>query len=261
MEPWTASLLPGLAAFVALWPLSLALRDASVADAWWGAGFVAALLTACLVAGATGERAALLLALVGLWGARNGFTMIRRRLRHGAEDPRYAALRAAWGPAFRWKSLFVVFLLQAILQWLIALGPIAGALAPAAPLGPLAFAGAALALAGLALETRADAELDRFKRNAPPHALLTTGLRAHVRHPNYVGEIAVWWGLWLIAAEAGAWWAILSPILITFLLVKVSGAPATGEELARSKPGYPAWAARTPAFLPRRRRPAATPAE
>ncbi len=155
------------------------------------------------------------------------------------------------GAAFRWKSLFIVFLLQAFLQWIIALAPIAGALAPAAPLGALGLAGAALALAGLALETRADWELDRFKRAAPPGALLTTGLRAHVRHPNYLGEMGVWWGIWLIAAEAGAWWSVISPLLLSFLLVKVSGAPATGEHLARSKPGYAEWAATTPAFLPR----------
>lgn len=257
---WALAL--GLGGFVALWPLSLAMRDASVVDAWWGPGAVAVLALVWALAGAPDHaRAALLFGLVALWGLRLGLTLIRRRVEHGAEDSRYQAIRRSWGSSFWWKSLFIVFLLQGALQFVIVLAPVAGLLAPPAPLGALGLAGALVAAAGLMLEAQADRELDRFKARAQPGALLTTGLRAHVRHPAYTGEIAFWWGVFLIAAEAGAWWAVVSPLLLTFLLTKVSGAPMTGESLRQSKPGYAEWAARTPAFLPRLRRRETTPAE
>lgn len=244
-----------LGVFVLLWPLSLLLRDASVVDAWWGPGFlgIAALAWGWSAGGwsAGGARPALILALVGAWALRLGFIMLRRRLRHGGEDARYIAVRRSWGRGFWWKSLFIVFVLQGVLQWLISLTAVTGVLAVPAPLGVVGVAGALIAAIGLALESLADAELDRFKKRARADQLLTTGLRAHVRHPSYTGEMLFWWGLWLIAAEAGAWWSVVSPLILTLLLTRISGAPMTGESLNASKPDYAAWAARTPAFLPR----------
>lgn len=252
--PLLAALALSICAFVALWPLSLRLRDASVVDAWWGPGILAGLALAAGLAGADSHpRFRLVAALVGAWSLRLGFTMLRRRIRHGAEDRRYRELREHYGASFWWKSLFIVFLLQALLQWLIALAPIAAALAPPAPPGPAGWAGALIAVAGILLEAKSDAELDRFKRTAAPGALLTEGLRSHVRYPSYAGEILFWTGIWLIAAEAGAWWSVVSPLLVLLLLTRVSGAPMTGEGLSRTKPGYAEWAARTPAFIPRLR--------
>ncbi|MFV0475073.1 MAG: DUF1295 domain-containing protein [Pikeienuella sp.] len=251
--PYLAALGLGLGASFALWLLSLRPGDASIIDAWWGPGVLAALALAVGIgAGESGARLRLASGLVGLWALRLGLVMLRRRLRHGREDRRYRELRESYGASFWWKSLFIVFLLQAALQWLIALAPISAALAAPAPLGPLGWAGALAAAAGLALEGLSDAQLDRFKRDAPPGALLTAGLRRHVRYPSYTGEMIFWWGLWLIAAEVGAWWSVISPLLITFLLTRVSGAPLADEGLAR-KPGYAEWAARAPAFIPWRR--------
>ena len=262
IDLYLAALALGLGVFVALWPVSLLRRDASLVDAWWGPGFLACLALVWSLSGAPEHaRALLLLALVGVWSLRLGFVLMRRRLAEGEEDARYRDIRKSWGVAFWWKSLFIVFGLQGVLQFLVALAPLAGVMAAPAPLGFLGIAGAGLALLGLALETQADRELDRFKATAKPGALLTTGLRAYVRHPNYSGEIAFWWGIWLIAAEAGAWWAVLSPLLLTLLLVKVSGAAMTGDHLRRSKPGYAEWAARTPAFFPRLGRNTRMPAE
>lgn len=245
---------PTLGVFLLLWPLSLRLKDASIVDGWWGPGFLAAAGTAWALNGAaTGCRALAILAFLGLWAGRLGFTTVRRRLRLGREEPRYADVRRSWGAGFWWKSFFIIFLLQGVLQWTISLTALAGLLAPAAPFGALGAFGAIVALAGLALEATSDAQLDRFKRDAPAGALLTAGLRAHMRYPSYTGEMLFWWGLWAIAAEAEAWWSALSPLIVTVLLTRISGAPMTDAHLRETRPAYADWAARTPAFLPRLR--------
>ncbi len=240
------------AVFLALWPVSLALRDAGVVDAWWGPGFGAAALVVWWVAGGPeNARSLILLALILIWSIRLGVVMGRRWFRHKDEDRRYQMIRRGWGASFWWKSLFIVFILQGVLQWLVVLGPMSGMIAAPAPLGLLAVIGGLIALTGLALETVADAQLDAFKRDAKAESLLTTGLRKHVRHPNYSGEILFWWGVWLIAAPVAPWWAILSPILLTVLLAKVSGAPILSETLGKSRSDFAEYAKRTPAFIPR----------
>lgn len=240
------------AVFLALWPVSLALRDVGVVDAWWGPGFGAAAIAVWWVAGGPDNaRALLLLALILIWSLRLGVVMIRRWFCHKEEDRRYRMIRRAWGASFWWKSLFIVFILQGLLQWLVVLGPLSGMIAAPASPGPLVVVGGLIALSGLTLETVADAQLDTFKRNAPDEALMTTGLRSFVRHPNYSGEILFWWGIWLIAAPVAPWWAVLSPILLTVLLAKVSGAPILAETLGKSRSGFAGYAERTPAFIPR----------
>lgn len=239
------------AVFAVLWLASLAKRDASIVDFWWGPGFLAQMLTVVWLAGGlSGPRDLVLLALVGAWSVRLGWVLGRRRLAEGHEDPRYQALRAAWEPGFWWKSLPIVFVMQAAVQWVVALGALSGLMAPAGPLGLLAMTGIVVALCGLALETLADAELDRFKRRAAPGALLDTGLRAHVRHPNYLGEILFWAGIAMIVLEVGAWAGALSATVIALLLTRVSGAPMLDERLSATRPGYAAYRARVPGFLP-----------
>ncbi|MEM1383858.1 MAG: DUF1295 domain-containing protein [Pseudomonadota bacterium] len=246
-------LLVTLGVFVALWPISLRLRDASVVDIWWGPGFGAQIVLAAWWSGnALGPREWMLVALVCLWSLRLGWVLTARRARAGSEDPRYTVLRDAWHPGFWWKSLFVVFLLQGILQWLIALGPMAGVLAGQNNIGVVAAIGAAIAAAGLGLEALADRQLDKFKRTAEPGALFTGGLRAHLRHPNYLGEVVFWIGVGLIVAEGGLWIAALwSPLLITVLLTRLSGVPMLDERLSATRPGYAAYRRAVPGFIPR----------
>ncbi len=240
------------AVFLALWPVSLALSDVGVVDAWWGPGFGAAAIVVWWIGGQSeGARALLLLSLILIWSLRLGFVMVRRWFAHAEEDRRYRMIRRGWGASFWWKSLFIVFVLQGVLQWLVALGPLSGMIAAPAPLTAIAFVGLAIALAGLAFGTVADAQLDRFKRGAAEGELMTTGLRAHVRHPNYTGEMLFWWGVWVIAAPVAPIWAILSPILLTVLLTKVSGAPILAETLGKSRNDFADYAARTPAFVPK----------
>jgi len=250
LMPFLVALGVALILFAAVWPLSVIRRDASLADLLWGPGFLLNCGIAAIFADTVHGAGWLVLALVALWSGRIAVTLTGRRLREGREDPRYAAIRAAWGPTFWWKSLFVVFALQAFVQWLLSIGPMAGILAAPSSLGGVAVAGLSAALAGLALETLADVQLDRFKRRAPPGALMTSGLRAHVRHPNYTGEMIFWLGIAMIVADAGAWLGFLTPALIVVLLWKVSGAPILDERLAATRPGHAAYRARVPAFLP-----------
>lgn len=237
--------------FLLLWAVSVPLKDSSVVDFWWGPGFLAQLAAvAWAVPEALDPRAWLLIGLVGLWSVRLGVVLGRRRLVEGHEDPRYQSLRAAWEPGFWWRSLGIVFVLQAVLQLLVAVGPISGMLAPSVPIGAIGVIGAVLAMAGFALEAKADAELDAFKRSAPHGALLTSGLRAHMRHPNYLGEILFWAGIALVALEAGAWAGLISPLAMTLFLTLLSGAPMLDERLTATRPGYAAYRARVPGFLP-----------
>jgi steroid 5-alpha reductase family enzyme len=255
MEQLSLFILPlkiGVAAMAALWIVSLSKRDASVVDLWWAPGFAVGVATVWIASGAPmGVTQGLTLALIAAWSVRMTVLFLGRRRAHPGEDPRYADLRRAWGDGFWWKSLFIVFLLQAGLQWLIALAPLATVAAEPHGAGIIGVIGAMLAAAGLALEARADAELDAHKQGPRADAVCDSGLRAIVRYPNYLGEIGFWIGLWLIAASAGAWWTIVSPILIAVLLTRVSGAPILEERLAE-RDGGARWLATTPAFIPRR---------
>ncbi|MEM8793374.1 MAG: DUF1295 domain-containing protein [Pseudomonadota bacterium] len=253
MDLWGLYLLPlGIAVlgFVALWPLSVIRKDASLVDAWWGPGFFAQAALAFWLSDEGDSRSFLLLALISVWSARLAYVLLRRRIREGHEDPRYTELRRAWDPGFWWKSLFVVFLLQGLIQWTIALGPIAAILSDPVSLGALAVLGTMLCLAGLLIETVADAELDRFKRTAKPGALCMTGLRTHVRHPNYSGEILFWLGIGLIVLEVSWIAALISPVVIAVFLTKVSGAPMLDERLQATRPEYAAYRQRVPGFIP-----------
>ncbi|MEM7544607.1 MAG: DUF1295 domain-containing protein [Pseudomonadota bacterium] len=265
MDPITIYFLAlalSLVVFVALWPISVAMTDVSIVDAWWGPGFFGAALLVWYVVGTpTDPRSLIVLALVGVWSLRLGFVLMRRRVRHGAEDSRYVTIRKSWGASFWWKSFFIVFLLQGFLQWIVGLTALSSLTASASPLGILAVVGVLLAIIGFTIEVISDAQLDRFKLTADSGTLYTGGLRQHVRFPSYCGEILFWWGMWLIALEAGQWWSVLSPVVLTFLLVKVSGAGITGAGLKHSKPEWRDYASRTPAFIPNFRTPQQSPAE
>ncbi|MFT4795288.1 MAG: steroid 5-alpha reductase family enzyme [Paracoccaceae bacterium] len=246
------------AGFALLWPLSVLRRDASLVDLWWGPGFAVFAWTAAAVgAMPPGPHGWVALGLVTIWALRMGWTMGRRRMRATEEDPRYAMIRAARGEGWWWKSLFQIFLLQAVIQAVLALPVAVLALATPVVPGALMALGVAVAAAGLALESTADAQLDRWQL-AHPETLCTAELRAIIRHPNYVGEILFWTGIALIAIEAGALWAAVTPLALVFLLTRVSGKPLVEERLARH-PGWAEYAARTPAFVPRFRRPSGPP--
>ena len=154
---------------------------------------------------------------------------------------------------FATASLIYVFSLQALLQFIVCLPVQLGQSSGLASLGPLAWAGAALAVTGILFETIGDAQLVRFKAN-PDNAgkVLDTGLWRYTRHPNYFGDACTWWGLYLIAADTGLLGAlsIVGPALLTFLLTRWSGVPTTEGPMRRKKPDYAAYVARTSGFIP-----------
>jgi steroid 5-alpha reductase family enzyme len=236
---------------VALWTVSLAARDASLADRFWGPGFVVvAVLGAAFGAGAPTRRL-VMLALVAVWGLRLGWHIHRRNRGHG-EDPRYAAMRTRHGERFGRVSLVTVFLLQAALLVVVALPLVAAAAAPEpAALGALDAAAIAVWLAGFLCEAVGDAQLARFKADpANRGRVLDRGLWRYTRHPNYFGDALLWWGLFLFAGAVGAWWTAVGPALMTLLLRRVSGVTLLEKALLASRPGYAEYVARTSPFLP-----------
>lgn len=232
----------------ATWVVSLVRRDASLADRVWGLGFVALGWWYFAVSGAGHWLAAV---LTTLWGLRLSAYITRRNWGHG-EDARYAAMRAG-RRRFALFSLIAVFLLQAALQWLVAFPLFAAA--RAVPRGPAEWAatgaGIALWLAGFVFEALGDWQLARFKADAANRGrVFDRGLWRYTRHPNYFGDMLVWWGLFLVAAGAGGWWTVFAPLLMSGLLARVSGVTLLENRLRASKPGYEAYVRRTSALFP-----------
>jgi steroid 5-alpha reductase family enzyme len=238
-----------------LWLLSIRLRDVSFIDAVWAYGMVALAWCAAAQAGGVSPHAMLILSLVTLWGLRLG-THLLLRWRGSGVDPRYARIiggaveKRGW--SFARAALQLVFLVQGPLLWFVSLPAQVGVLADAAPLGVAAWIGAALALVGIAFESIGDAQLAAFRRDpANRGRVLDSGLWRYTRHPNYFGDACTWWGLWLIAADAGpGLWTLLSPLFLTWTLTRWSGAALLERGLRKSRPDYAAYVARTSAFLP-----------
>jgi len=236
---------------VLLWWVATRREDASLVDRFWGPAFVlvAALGAAC--GGGAPERRLLLLVLVALWGARLGLH-IHRRNRGAGEDFRYRAMRQRHGAGFARRSLWSVFLLQAGVALFVAAPLLAGASVPQpARLGALDLAGVALWAVGFAFEAIGDAQLARFRRDpANRGRVLDRGLWRFTRHPNYFGDALLWWGLGLIGGATGAWWSLGGPLLMSVLLLRVSGVTLLESSLAESKPEYRDYVARTSSFVP-----------
>jgi steroid 5-alpha reductase family enzyme len=250
---WLASLpwLLGLA--VVAWLVCTARRNAGLVDIFWPLFVSTPALVLLAHAGAGHPRARLVLALLALWALRLAVHLARRNW-NAPEDRRYQAIRARNEPHFVWKSLYLVFGLQALLAWIVAL-PVVAALASAAPPSILDIAGGLLCLTGIGIEALADAQLAAF-RASPAHRgqVHESGLWRYSRHPNYFGEFCAWWGLYLVALGGGAWWSVASPLLMSVLLLRVSGVTLLEADIGARRPGYAAYVARTNAFFPGPRR-------
>lgn len=230
-----------------LFLLAQILRDNSIADIAWGPGFVgiAWILFFLYPAGIL-----LPTILLSLWGFRLAIHLLLRKIREKKEDWRYAAWRKSWGKWFLLRSYFQVFMLQGFFMWVISL-PFMQRPVESDP-GLLTLIGTGIFLFGWLWESVSDYQLQQFK-SKPAHRgkILQTGLWALSRHPNYFGEIVLWWGLWLLLLPHGHWYVtILSPLTITWLLSRVSGVPML-EAKYRDKPEFLAYAQKTPALIPR----------
>ena len=229
------------------WVVSVIRRDASVVDPLWSLFFLFAVLAYRQLLPRT-PRGDLLLLLVALWALRlAGYLLIRNW--GEPEDRRYQKIRVRNEPGFWWRSLYLVFGLQAALAAVLSL-PLLWAAASHAKLGVLDVFGTVLWLVGFLFETIGDLQLARFKRVGAAGAVLDRGLWRYTRHPNYFGEALLWWGYFLLAAAAGGWWVVFAPMLMTFLLLRVSGVSLLEADIGERRPAYRDYVARTNAFLP-----------
>jgi steroid 5-alpha reductase family enzyme len=159
-------------------------------------------------------------------------------------------MRAQHGARFWWVSLFTVFLLQAALAWVVSL-PLQAAVASTTPLGILDGVGVLAWIAGFTCEAVADAQLARFRANPSSRGtVLDTGLWRYSRHPNYFGDALLWWGIGLLGAAAGAWAALVGPLLMNVLIVRVSGVSLLEKDIGDRRPGYREYVRRTSSFVP-----------
>ena len=234
------------------WLLSLVLRNASIVDIVWGLGFVVVAWVTRLTADGDTARQNLLTVLVTLWGLRLALHLARRNIGHG-EDFRYVLMRRKYGDRFPLVSLVTVFAFQGLMMWVVSLPVQLGQADGGVSVGPLAAFGVMLWLVGFLFEAVGDAQLTRFKKD-PSNAgkVMDRGLWSLTRHPNYFGDAVQWWGIGVIAAEAGtAAIGLVGPALMTYLLMRVSGVPMLERGMAKRRPGYEDYVRRTSAFFPR----------
>ncbi len=251
-RPFIGGLVVAVAASTLVWAVSLAVRDAGIADVFWGPGFV--VLGCWYIWSADtspGWRGWLVTALAALWAIRLALHIGARNIGQG-EDFRYREWREQAGASFWWVSFFKVFLLQGITLWVVS-SPL---LLAHGDVGSRAAAidviGLALFAVGLVIETVADLQLARFKADPTKRGkVLDTGLWSRSRHPNYFGEAVLWWGIGLLAVPTGGWLAVIGPALLSFLLVEVSGVAMLDGAMIERRPGYSEYVRNTPAFVPR----------
>jgi steroid 5-alpha reductase family enzyme len=254
MATLQAFLTAGLVLFLmltALWLVSLALKDASLIDSFWGPGFAVATLIYFAMSAGWAGRKVLVSALVLLWGLRLGLHILRRNWGRG-EDFRYQTWRRQYGARYWWVSFFQVFMLQGVLLWLISTPLLMGQSGAEPSRFTLLDGTGALAWGvGMFFEAVGDWQLARFKSDpANKGQVMTSGLWRYTRHPNYFGDACVWWGFFLIACSVPwGWLTVFAPMLMTVLLLRVSGV-AMLEQTMLQRPGYSEYAARTSAFLP-----------
>jgi steroid 5-alpha reductase family enzyme len=235
-----------------VWLLSLLTKNASLADIFWGLGFVLIAWLSFSLSGGYSGRRILITLLTSVWGLRL-FIHILWRNWGKAEDRRYQAWRAKRGASFWWISFFTVFLTQAVLLWLISLTVQIGQSSPIpSRFTGLDVLGSLVWLTGFTFEAVADWQLARFKADpANRGKVMDQGLWAYSRHPNYFGESLIWWGLCVIVlATPYGWWALISPIVITFLLLKVSGVTLLEKDIVERRPDYRKYLETTSAFIP-----------
>lgn len=237
--------------FIGVFLLAQYLKNNSIVDSFWGPGFLVVALVTFILTQHRGSRAILITALVSIWAIRL-FTHITIRNWNKPEDFRYINMRKRWGDQFPLlKAYLHVFLLQGVLLFIIAVTIISGNSNPDQTIGLTAILGLILWIIGFFFEAVGDRQLTEFKANpANKGKIMTKGLWSYTRHPNYFGEAVQWWGIFLIAITRPAEiWLIISPIVITLLLLFVSGVPLL-EKKYKDRPDFQEYARHTPKFFP-----------
>jgi steroid 5-alpha reductase family enzyme len=252
LEMYGIGALVVLAAMAILWIVSLILRDSSIIDIFWGASFVLSnWIYFFLAPGGFPARKWLISVIVTLWGLRLSLYILWRNAGKG-EDFRYRKWREEAGGKWWWQSLFKVFLVQGVLSWIIS-APLLAAHAGASParLTFLDYAAILVWGVGFFFEAAGDWQMARFKANPDNKGkVLDRGVWRYTRHPNYFGDATQWWAYYLVAATAGGYWTVFSPLLMTVLLLRVSGVALLEKSLTEAKPAYKEYIETTSAFIP-----------
>jgi steroid 5-alpha reductase family enzyme len=221
-----------------------------IADVAWGLGFILAAATSLSLGGIYSARGILVTGLVLVWGLRLALH-IHNRNRGKGEDPRYRTWREEWGRWFVLRSFFQIFMLQGVLLLLVSVPVLFINTAADTPLGLPDLAGLALWLYGFGFEVIGDRQLHTFIRDpANRGKLMTSGLWRYTRHPNYFGEVTLWWGIWLLTLQLPhGWMTVIGPLTITFLILKISGIPML-EKHYEDRDDFRDYKRRTSAFFP-----------
>lgn len=236
----------------AVWIVSVFMKNASIVDPFWGMGFVVAAVYYFLQSPGFETRKLIVLALVVIWGLRLSVFLFWRNAGKG-EDYRYQNFRRSYGEhRYWWVSFFQVYLLQGFLMWLVS-APLLGAMYYAGndALGVLDVAAIIFWVIGFSFEAGGDYQLARFKANPQNKGkVMQKGFWKYTRHPNYFGDAAVWWGYALFSLAAGSYFPVVGSLIMTLLLIKVSGVALLEKSLKEKKPEYLDYVNKTSAFLP-----------
>lgn len=249
MQAYLTALLAILAVSAAAWLVSIVKRDVSFVDSLWSLFFLFAAGVFAVAAAPLSQRGVLVLSLVAIWALRLSIYITARNWGE-PEDYRYQTIRKNNEPGFAFKSFYIVFGLQGVLAWLVAL-PLLPAITSSGELGVVDAIAAGLWLLGFAFEAGGDYQLSRFKKDPENKGrVLDTGLWRLTRHPNYFGDFCVWWAFFLFAVAAGGWWSVVSPLLMSLLLLKVSGVAMLEKTISERRPEYASYIQQTNAFFP-----------
>lgn len=232
------------------WIISLILEDVSLVDSVWSIFFLIGTFVVFSIQASNTARAIIVLSLVSVWALRLCIHLTLRNWNQ-PEDHRYQTIRKNNQPHFSLKSLYLIFILQAVLAWIIAT-PLLVSIESTKAFSWIDYVGIAIVIFGIVFESIADWQLKQFQDQASTknNGVLDSGLWRYSRHPNYFGECCVWWGFYLIALSAGYAWTIFSPILLTVLILKVSGIALTEQTITSRRPEYIEYMKRTSAFIP-----------
>lgn len=236
---------------------ALLLKKNDLADVLWGPAFIITALCASHFGTAEGLltlsfRSNLILVFIAAWALRLFVHVGLRNLSHKTEDVRYNNWRKQWGKHWLWRSYLQVFILQPLILYVFLFPVLLAINSSEKELVWINWLGAAVFIIGFLFESIADEQLRRFKSLAQSKGqLMTTGLWSWSRHPNYFGEVLQWWGIWLLVLDLPYGWAtIVSPIGVTYLILKVSGVSML-EDLMKNRAGFSEYAAKTSIFIPR----------
>jgi steroid 5-alpha reductase family enzyme len=234
-----------------LWIVSAIVKNVSIVDLFWGLGFVLTGGFYFLNTGGLDLRKLIVLILTAVWGLRLSLYLAWRNIGEG-EDFRYKQFRKKYGKKYWWLSFFQTFLLQGILMWLISAPLLAAQFyGRDIPFGLLDILGCLFWLTGIIFEAGGDFQMARFRSDPSNKGkVMDHGLWNITRHPNYFGDTMVWWGYAMFSIAAGSYISVLGSVLMTFLIIKISGVGLLEKSLVNKKPGYREYMARTSSFFP-----------